>query len=41
LVLIRGEGQSRAHFSEIEFCYFHDSADRELDLVDEGKNTAA
>lgn len=33
--------KSRAHFNLVEFCYIHDSANRELDLVDDTENTAA
>jgi hypothetical protein len=31
--------KSRAHFNWIEYCYIHDSANRELDLVDAAGNT--
>jgi hypothetical protein len=33
--------KSRAHLNRIEACYIHDSANRELDLVDEAGNTDA
>ncbi len=33
--------KSRAHVNIIEYCYIHDSANRELDLVDDGEDTAA
>ena len=33
--------KSRAHFNRIEYCYIHDSLNRELDLVDDAENTAA
>jgi len=26
--------KSRAHFTRVEYCYIHDSANREFDLVD-------
>jgi hypothetical protein len=32
--------KSRAHFNRIEYCYIHDSANREFDLVDDAANTA-
>jgi hypothetical protein len=31
--------KSRAHFNRIEYCYVHDSANREFDLVDQAGNT--
>jgi hypothetical protein len=31
--------KSRAHYNRIEYCHIHDSANRELDLVDEAGNT--
>jgi hypothetical protein len=31
--------KSRAHYNRIEYCYIHDSANRELDLVDDATNT--
>lgn len=33
--------KSRAHFNRLEYCYIHDSLNRELDLVDDAENTAA
>lgn len=33
--------KSRAHFNRIEYCYVHDSANREFDLVDDAENTIA
>ena len=33
--------KSRAHFNWIEYCYIHDSANREFDLVDDKGNTEA
>jgi hypothetical protein len=32
--------KSRAHFNRIEYCYIHDSSNREFDLVDDATNTA-
>jgi hypothetical protein len=32
--------KSRAHFNRFEFCYVHDSANREFDLVDDATNTS-
>lgn len=32
--------KSRCHFNRIESCFIHDSANREIDLVDDEKNTA-
>jgi hypothetical protein len=31
--------KSRAHFNRVQYCYIHDSANRELDLVDDAGNT--
>jgi len=31
--------KSRAHYNRVEYCYVHDSANREFDLVDEKGNT--
>ncbi len=33
--------KSRAHITDVEYCYIHDSANRELDLVDKRGNTDA
>jgi len=33
--------KSRAHFNRIEYCYIHDSSNREFDLVDDTENTGA
>lgn len=33
--------KSRAHYNKIGYCYIHDSANRELDLVDKKGNTEA
>ena len=32
--------KSRAHYTRVEYCYVHDSANREFDLVDDKGNTA-
>jgi len=32
--------KSRAHFNRIEYCYVHDSANREFDLVDSAETAA-
>jgi hypothetical protein len=33
--------KSRAHFNQIEYCFIHDSANRELDLVDHADDTTS